>query len=218
MRLVMNGYDERDFAGVDARAPGPPLKARPLELLHSGVLYPDMRNPTTLFQALAELKREQVITTESLRVRLRASGYEEDYRKAIMACDIADIVSIEPGVPYRDALSEMSEVDGLLLFQGEEANQQVPAKLFEYLRAGTPILGLLHPEGDTARLLREAGVGRVTCIDDASDIKAALRDFIINSEERDRWSTPLCVAQTYSREASARALSAVLHDVIDPGR
>jgi hypothetical protein len=41
----------------------------------------------------------------------------------------------------------------LLLFQGVVFNKQIPAKAYEYLRAGRPILALTDPAGETARLL-----------------------------------------------------------------
>jgi glycosyltransferase involved in cell wall biosynthesis len=218
LRLVMNGYDERDFP---AKVEGPAQRGaqgRPLELLHSGLLYRDIRDPTALFQALAALKQEGVITADSLRVRLRASGPDGRYRPLLAELDIADIVDIEPGIPYREALAEMCAVDGLLLLQGADANKQVPAKLFEYLRAGAPILALVHPEGDTARILAKSGAGRLTRMDDADEIRKALHDFVTDPQERARWATPEHVAASFSREASAQGLAAVLDEAVDKHR
>ena len=214
LRLVMNGYDERDFPTTAGRPADGAAPGRPLELLHSGLLYRDIRDPTALFQALAALKREGAITADSLRVRLRASGPPGRYRPLLEELGVADIVDIEPGIPYREALAEMCAVDGLLLLQGADANKQVPAKLFEYFRAGAPILALVHPDGDTARILRESGAGRITGIDDADDIRHALHAFVTDPEQRRRWATPGHVAASFSREASAQGLAAVLDEAV----
>lgn len=220
MHLLMNGYDERDFLAAEAaaasrRSSSHKAENRPLELLHSGSLDPDFRNPSALFRALAELKREGVISAGSLRVRLLACGRDSRYRQMTIDEGIDDIVSIEPGVSYLESLTDMRAADGLILMQGADANMQVPAKLFEYFRAGSPILGLLHADGDTAQILRETGVGRIARMDDSSDIKAALREFVSGPDERCRWATPLSTAEAFSRQVSASRLSRILDKISD---
>ena len=54
------------------------------------------------------------------------------------------------------ALAEQLAADGLLLFQAANCNHQIPAKLYEYLRAGRPILALTDAAGNTAATLRGA--------------------------------------------------------------
>jgi len=49
----------------------------------------------------------------------------------------------------------------LLLLQASNCNSQIPAKVYEYLRAGKPILALTDPEGDTATLLRNLGINTI---------------------------------------------------------
>ena len=42
--------------------------------------------------------------------------------------DIADLVKLEPPIPYTQALEEMLGVDGLLLLQADNCNYQIPPK------------------------------------------------------------------------------------------
>ncbi|MFW5969803.1 MAG: glycosyltransferase, partial [Halofilum sp. (in: g-proteobacteria)] len=74
LRLVENGYDEETFAEV--QAPDTPLNPGCLTLVHSGVVYPQERNPRQLFAALEVLKRESPETFGRLRVRFRAAVSE----------------------------------------------------------------------------------------------------------------------------------------------
>ncbi len=67
--------------------------------------------------------------------------------------NIEDIVHPLPPLPYREALCDCAEAHALLLFQAASCNHQIPAKAYEYLRLGKPILALTHPSGDTAALL-----------------------------------------------------------------
>ena len=68
--------------------------------------------------------------------------------------------------------------DGLLLLQASNCNYQVPAKLYEYLRAKRPVLALTDPIGDTAVALKQAGIDTIASLESSDDIAAALRRFI----------------------------------------
>jgi hypothetical protein len=81
-------------------------------------------------------------------------------------------------VPYQQALQEMLNADGLLVMQGANCNEQVPAKLYEYFRAGRPILGLTDPAGDTARVMKAAGVEHVALLESAPAVQAVLGRYL----------------------------------------
>ncbi|ABA58420.1 hypothetical protein Noc_1958 [Nitrosococcus oceani ATCC 19707] len=174
--LIENGYEDSIFDTVSL----PSLRdsPRPFRLVHSGVVYPNERDPRAFFEALASLKRSGQITAQSLQVVFRASGSEDYFRQLLREWGIDDIVHFEPHIPYRGALAEMLTADGLLILQASNCNHQIPAKLYEYLRARRPILGLTDSEGDTARVLRQAGIETVAPLDSAAAITATLQDFL----------------------------------------
>lgn len=215
LSVVLNGFDESDFQGqaVSCRTG----TTAPKVLIHSGVLYRDVRDPRGLYTALKLLREEGVVSSETLRVVLRACGPEQYHQDLIDAFGIGDIVSLAPSVPYHESLREMMEADGLLLFQGREANKQVPAKLFEYLRAGKPILALVDREGDSARILRENDVGLLASMEDAREIAGVLRRFMSGTSDGGNWAATREVANHYSRRASTSALVDVLDSVSTDG-
>jgi hypothetical protein len=174
-QLMPNGYDEEDFTGLPERQQ---TARQQVTLLHSGVLYPIERNPRALFSALRSLRDRGAMTADSLRVVLRACGHEREIGALIEEFGIADLVRLEPGLPYRDALAEMTSVDALLLLQAANCNHQIPAKLYEYLRAGRPLLALTDPAGDTARQVVAASAGAVIPLDDAVAIERELPRFL----------------------------------------
>ena len=55
----------------------------------------------------------------------------------------------------------MLTVDGLLVLQAANCNDQIPAKTYEYLRAQQPLLALTDPAGDTADVIRRAGIDTI---------------------------------------------------------
>lgn len=219
--IIANGFDEANFtAAEDAIAGQKPAgqnAAGPMTLVHSGLLYPQERDPLPFFAAVAELKQDGLISAQSLRIRLRATGFDEQYQPLIDAGGIADIVSLEPRVDYRQALAEMLSADGLLIFQAANCNHQIPAKLYEYLRARRPVLALTDSDGDTAGVMRDAGLNTIVPLDEQSAIKAGLGRFI---EQIGAGSAPVpdpdCVAR-YSREARTAELAALLDGVAGPG-
>lgn len=172
LAVVPNGYDAADFEGLPDLTQD--VARRPIRLVHSGVLYREGRNPTPLFQAIANLKNAGVVTDGELAVTLRASGSEDDFRIEIAGLGIDRMISLAPAIPYRAALAEQMQADALLLFQGEEFDEQIPAKAYEYLRTGRPILALVGTQGDTAALLRDSGGAMLAPIGDVGAIQSQL--------------------------------------------
>lgn len=178
--VIPNGFDEDGFSGFGASgglAPSAFGKA-PMLLLHSGVLYPQGRNPEAFFKALSTLLRAGRLATNDIRVVLRASGAESYYSDMLRRYGLGRIVELAPAVSREAALEEQYRADGLLLFQGRDFNSQVPAKIYEYFRVGRPVLGLVDEAGDTAHLIKSEGVGLTAAIDDSEAIAERLVEFI----------------------------------------
>lgn len=212
LALIGNGYDEATFAGLSAPTPTP--GPRPLLLLHSGVIYPSERDPGPFFEALAALRRRGQISSERLRVRLRASGHDHLYQARLDALGIADLVELAPAIPYRPALEEMLSADALLLFQAANCNQQIPAKAYEYLRAGRPVLALTDAQGDTADLLRTMGLHSLLPLDDAPAIAAGLPAFLDRLAAGSEAGADPAAAARHSRQARTAELAALLDGVL----
>ncbi|HET8701862.1 MAG TPA: glycosyltransferase [Nitrococcus sp.] len=206
--VIANGYDEENFvrAAVVRR---PATGARTLTLLHSGVLYPQERDPRSFFEALALLKQRGTIRAGELRVVLRATGHDEHHRRAIDAAGVAELVALAPPLAYEQALREMLEADALLLFQAANCNQQIPAKLYEYFRAGRPVFALTDAAGDTAAALREAGIDTIVPLDDAPAIATGLARFLERLALDQAPSANPAVVDRYSRYALTGELAAL---------
>jgi glycosyltransferase involved in cell wall biosynthesis len=176
--VIPNGYDEEDFRGLKPYETTKNLNSRPTRLLHAGVIYPGERDPRSFFRALARLKKEHQIDFTDLKVDLRASGSEPYYLAMIRDLGIDDLVHLLPPLPYREALRDCSDADGLLLFQAASCNHLIPAKVYEYLRLQKPILALTSEEGDTALLLREMGGATIIDLADEQAIYKTLPHFL----------------------------------------
>lgn len=175
IELLENGYDEESF-----RAGGEPspeaLNPGALTLLHSGIVYPSERDPTQLFEALAQL-RAAGLDERRLKVRFRAAVHDGLLNELAARHGVQAMIECLPAVGYRQALQEMRRADALLVMQADNCNEQIPAKIYEYLRAGPPLLVLADRAGDTSAVLREAGIADQAQLNEAADIGQLLRRF-----------------------------------------
>jgi len=216
--VIPNGYDEenfRDAARLVSRS-GDGADG-PVRLVHAGVLYPAERDPQPFFEAIARLKRQGAVSSASLRVVLRATGHDERYAPILSSLGIDDIVDLAPPRAYVETLAEMLEADGLLLFQAASCNHQIPAKLYEYLRAQRPILALTDRAGDTAATLVDNGVDTIVPLDDVQRIERGLVDFLQALRDGSAPIAPLAKVERYSRVAGARDLAALFDAVTASG-
>lgn len=176
--VLENGYDEESFGTAQAGSAASSLADGYVTLLHSGIVYPSERDPTQLMQALQQLQGRRSPDGRALRVRFRASAHDGLLTELAQRYAVQDSVEILPPVAYRQALAEMLHADGLLVMQASNCNDQVPAKVYEYLRSRRPVLALTDPVGDTAQVLREAGILAQAPLDDADAIARLLGSFL----------------------------------------
>ncbi len=212
--VLENGYDEENFRHAGAGAAPAPAAGRPFTLVHSGIIYPSERDPVPLFRALATLKARGALDAGTLRVVLRATAHDDYVNRLLAEHGISDLVQVAPHVPYQAALAEMLTADGLLVLQASNCNHQIPAKLYEYLRAGRPILALTDAAGDTAATLRNAGVDTIAALDDSAAIEQALLHFLhLARAGQAPLPTPAAVAAA-SRQARTAELARLLDSVL----
>lgn len=205
---LTNGFDEADFAAA------PPAREEKFVLLHAGTLAGD-RNPEALWRVLEELCEEEDGFRESLIVRF-AGKTDMAVIRSMMAHRLGDQGEDLGYVPHAEAIELMQTASLLLLLinqVGFNARGRIAGKVFEYLASGTPVLCIAPLEGDSARIVSEAGAGYVCPFGD----KAALKAAILDAWQRHRAGQcpaidPQRIAQ-FSRRAVTEQLGEVLNQV-----
>jgi glycosyltransferase involved in cell wall biosynthesis len=211
--LISNGYDEADFRDLEVPAIGPVPAGRRIRLVHSGLIYPVERDPRPMFNAVGRLKKMGRLTADRVQIVFRAPGSEDLYHQLLAERDIEDLITLEPHIPYRQALQECAEADGLLLFQAADCDMQIPAKAYEYLRIGKPILALTTHTGDTAGLLRDVGGSTIVNIASEDEIYEGLSSFVDALRVGTHPVADRHKIQRYTREAQAGQLARVLDEL-----
>jgi glycosyltransferase involved in cell wall biosynthesis len=133
-----------------------------------------------LLQALQTLKRGDPERAGRLSL-IFVGDSAEGFRRDVHARGLYDIVEIRPPVSHSDVSRLYRDAHGLLVF-GRPADMGgyelfAGAKLFEYLKAGRPIVGVL-PRDETRNILDRVGATTVADVDSPSEITALLSSLI----------------------------------------
>jgi glycosyltransferase involved in cell wall biosynthesis len=209
--LIENGYDEESFVTAEATLAGGKSKNKQIVLVHSGAIYPSERDPIPFFEALAALYQQGLVSPTNLKVILRATELDSYLLQLIDKYGIGKIVLLAPSIPYQDALAEMLTADGLLILQASNCNNQIPAKLYEYLRARRPILALTDPAGNTAAALRNMGIDTIAPLNSKDGIMHTLLQFLTLIKEN---NAPIAEMEKVLRN-SRRSKSKELANLFD---
>jgi glycosyltransferase involved in cell wall biosynthesis len=202
--VIANGCDVMDTAA----SPRQPDHA--FVLLHAGSLY-GQRSPAIVLRALANAIRRGALAAD--RVKLRLVGLTSppaDLIALAASLNLAAAVEIVPRVPRREALAEMSAASALLLLQQGHA-LSIPAKAYEYLAAGKPILAIAD-DGATADLIRDSGAGTVVDGRDVDAVERAMLRLTTGALE----ASPRVARNVYDGAARAAELAALLATIARP--
>ena len=215
-RVIPNGFDNDAFEGMQPNRYG--FTDDTLLMLHSGLIYPKERDPTTFFQAVKDLIKANKIDRQRLKIRFRGSGNENLIGEIIKEFQFQDIVELLPTIPFREAIAEMAGADILLVFQGSQFNPQIPAKIYEYLRAGSVVFGIVDHNGSAAAELRKFKGTFLADIHNSDEIADVLAVALtkIGIEQKLRYvQSNLNQLFTYSRAAQTERLAVFLNTVLD---
>ncbi|APD90577.1 hypothetical protein BM524_12655 [Alteromonas mediterranea] len=151
--VIENGFDERNFESIrsllDCKTP---FSDKKFSLYYSGVLYPHGRDPKPVFEALSYLKHQEVISSKSFELIFQGAGKGIEFVSILDELNIRDLVTFIPPVSFIRAVHNMLSANALLLIQDRRFNNQIPGKIYEYLRTQRPILVKSDSEGATHNL------------------------------------------------------------------
>ncbi|MGH9462653.1 MAG: glycosyltransferase, partial [Vicinamibacteria bacterium] len=210
---ITNGFD-REFFSSFAHL----HKDRTFTIIYAGSFYFG-RTPEPVFQAVHDLLREGAVARQDIRVRLVGQCRSVEGRpiaELIERYGLGNVVEVLESVSYNQAI-EMIRRSHLALLLAPNQPYQIPAKIYDYMGAGTRVLALAK-EGATADLIRKTEIGAVF---DPSDI-AGIKSFVGRSLEEcgtaGCWIKP-DAANQYDLDSISRRLADELNGlcVMEPG-
>ncbi|SFA99030.1 glycosyltransferase family 4 protein [Algoriphagus aquimarinus] len=170
INLITNGFDETDIPqGFSVGE----KKGDSLHLVYTGIID-SIRNPMPLLKAMRE-----EFSKEKGEVKFTFVGRVSDQVREEIAADswLLAHVHFAGYVSHQEVFGFYEKADALalILTNTKNAKGNIPGKLFEYMATTLPILALGDPEGDSAKILKEAEAGQVFSHSDHVAIQVSLR-------------------------------------------
>ena len=173
IHIIPNGYESpiEEFA----------LPAGDKCLILYGGTLPDYRYDT-LLKSLSVLKETDPSRAKQLRLLFVGEGMSA-LANETAALGLTDIIETTGRKSYSEITCLQREAHALLVL-GRPATMKgyelfAGAKLFGYLKAGRPIVGVLPPD-ETKKILHRVGVRTVADVDSVSEITTVLCDVLDN--------------------------------------
>jgi len=151
VHVITNGYDHEDFEGRDV-----PLTNRFI-IGHYGTFGID-RDAPGLWKALTELKKQPGMGSRLL-VDL-AGATDVHIIDAVRQAVGEECLHYDPWLSHDEIVGRMLSSDILLVVLNANGNEEhrLTGKVFEYMAAGKPILGIGSKTSDCARVVGNRGV------------------------------------------------------------
>ena len=210
VELITNGYDEEDFGQV----------VEPdgyFNVTHTGLFAAD-GNPETLWEALSEKCSEDAEFRKMLRIRF-AGKTDPQITASVKAAGLGENLVDCGYQSHTVAVREQKNAAMLILPLRKEPEYKatLPGKLFEYLAARKPVLGIGQTDGAMARILNETGAGVVFNWDDKTSIAAYInlcwRNFNDPTHEDISPEGTSDRIAAYSRRNTTKRMAALLESV-----
>ena len=156
MHVIWNGFDREDSLGPL------PLPQRGYRLLSHVGGIPMVRHPGLVLSSLRRLVHRGHLSPGSFRVRLVGPLEEGWAGDPSLVEELVHWGCLEYDgkmIPKKEAEQAMATADSLLLLDMLESGAtQVPAKIFEYVRIGRPILAATTRGSPAEYLLQRSGI------------------------------------------------------------
>jgi glycosyltransferase involved in cell wall biosynthesis len=213
IHVLPNGYDEDDFRHGQTTG----LDRDKFNVVYTGAFYSGYR-PDPFLRALGSLVSNNPALKSHLLFHFAGTlekNMEEEILAKIKEQNLTDATRYYGYVPHSEAIRLITNADLLLLilWQGK-TDTWIPAKTFEYLRAGRPILAIVPTESECADLVRKLKAGVIVDPSDTDGIQRAISDSYNLWKEGKLAITPDWEeVRKYEREYLAGRLAALFEQV-----
>jgi glycosyltransferase involved in cell wall biosynthesis len=181
--VIPNGFDP-----VETQAAPP--DSGPIEIVHAGEVYAGR-------SLVPVLEAARTLTTRHPERPIHVTTYGDlpaPEVQRIHDAGLEGFLQVLPRVPFAELFARLQSAHVLLAIVGDHMLYSTPYKVYDYMAAGRPILGLAPRGASLFEMLVESGAG--TCVEpqDGAGIERALEQLLFTGgaaaphTERYRWS------------------------------
>jgi hypothetical protein len=196
--VITNGYDSLEEKS--------PILDTQFTISHIGSLLSG-RNPVNLWKAMSELIREKKDFKQYFRLQL-VGVVSSDVLESIQLHGLGPYTHVLGYLSHDEALQYQKRSQVLLLIEidSEETKGIVPGKVFEYMAAKRPILGVGPQNWEVATLVGTSNTGKVYNFQEFDGIKRTLWEWF-QEYRNERLSLPFAHIAQYHRRELTKELS-----------
>lgn len=162
---------------------------------------------------LAELKLMNPSAVEKIRIHSFGALTDSDIAY-LSEKGVQDCFEIQEPVPVEEGLQVLKQADILLLSTNPERTAIIPAKLWDYLIAGRPILSIA-PNSEIENILEQTGTGRQYPYQNTEEIAEILKNCIRAKQNGKGLPIPFLPDQQKIDQYSAKSATAYLANILD---
>lgn len=184
------GYNEDDFSKIEN------INSDEKVILHAGNIF-DFQNIPEFWKTI---KRQ---IEKGNRLKLKFIGtVSPAIKKSIKEIGLTEHTEYSGFLTYEDVLKEMCKASYLLVCATEP--RHFPGKLFEYMRAGKPIIAFGNDNIEVAEVLKETNSGMLFRYEESAE------EFF---EQAEKFKTDLEKVKQFDRKIITEKLAAILTDI-----
>ena len=199
--VITNGYDTSNGSPV--------VLDVNFTVSHIGSLLSG-RNPINLWKAFSELIHEIPDFKKYFKLQL-AGVISSDVLESIYFFGLQPYTELLGYISHEEALQCQKKSQVLLLIEidSEETQGIIPGKVFEYMAAKRPILGMGPSKWEVGNLISESNTGRTYNYQQASELKNSLLEWFLDYK-KDQLTLPFAKVEQYHRRELTKELSKYL--------
>ncbi len=182
--VIPNGFE-----AAAGEVPAPPTTG-PIDIVHAGEIFTG-RSLVPVLEAAARLAARH--PQRPVRVITYGELPHAELER-IRAGNLERFVEVRPRIPFTALFGELQRAHLLLAVVGDHMLYSTPYKVYDYMAAGRPILGIAPKGAALFELLADSGAGVCVEREDAAGIERALEQFMVGEVtplrarvERFRW-------------------------------
>ena len=181
-------------------------------ITHVGLMNAD-RNPKILWEVLYEISSENIDFKNNLRIKF-IGKIDDTVIQDIQVFNPKNIVRI-PYLDHEEVRKYQASSQVLLLSINHvpSAKGIITGKIFEYLQAKRPILGIGPEDGDAAAILKKTNAGNIVGFNNKVELKAAVLKLYKDFKEEKLFVKSINIEQ-FHRKNITRQLAQVIKKVV----
>jgi glycosyltransferase involved in cell wall biosynthesis len=207
--IIATGAEEEPFT-----VPGP-RPARKFTVIYPGNHFCEPGRDGEFFLRAID---EWLATDRSLKEKVEfvfIGKRDEDLLRHRMAMANPKVVRVEPLICHRACIEAIRSSHACLV---NTVGNRIPAKVYEYMRAGKPILVLAEPASDLARVVGDYSKAVVVPAADVSAIRQSLENLMHLTDTVTHASSGEgagAAAKKYSSRSGAKKLAHIFHRLVE---